>query len=182
MKFSTKLAIFFLLLFSGAASFLYYMGMFSEIPVERSKKGPYNFAYVEHIGPYSGVGKPMEKLDEKMCAAGFNSRDGIGLYYDDPKTTSSEELKSEVGFIIINEDMGKIDGAKEEFDFQILPAGDYAVAEFPIRNILSYMLGPMKVYPAIDAFVTEKNLTASGPGIEIYDMAAKKIFFLMKVE
>lgn len=178
MKFSTLIAV--LLLASGA--FFYYMGVFDNLSIREERKGPYTFAYAEHKGPYSGVGKTMDELDSKLRASGFNSRDGIGIYYNDPKTTPKEELRSDVGSIITDVDSYKIDENRDKFNFKTLPVRDYVIAEFPIRNSLSYMFGPMKAYPAIKKYMEAKGLSFSNEGIEIYDMSAKKIYFLVRAK
>ncbi len=162
--------------------FLFYMGMFSGVLIETREMGPYTFAYVEHIGPYSGVGEPMTKLDEEMRGAGFNSVNGIGVYYDDPKKTPKEELRSEVGSIITNEDMDKIEANKDKFNFKTMERKNYLVAEFLIKNMLSYMFGPMKIYPAFGKYLEEKNILVPEKGIELYNMENNKIIFMMELD
>jgi hypothetical protein len=175
-----KIIIILAVIILAVVAFLFYMGMFSKIVVKEEQKGPYTFAIVEHKGPYSGVGKPMAELDKKMRAAGFNSKDGIGLYYDDPAKVSKNQLKSEVGYLITKDDLGKVQANQGKFNFRVLEQENFLVAEFPIRNMLSYMFGPMKVYPVVNAFLREKGLTMTGASIEIYDMSAKKIYFLIR--
>ncbi len=174
-----KTIIIVVLIVAVALLFMFYMGMFQKIDIVKEKKGPYTIAYVEYVGPYSGVAKPMKELDDKMRAAGFSSTDGIGIYYSDPKTTPENELKSDVGSIITIEDMGKIEANRDKIKFKTLEEGEYYVAEFPIRNMLSYVFGAMKVWPAFSKYLEDNGLKAGGPGIEVYDMKAKKIYFLM---
>ncbi|MBD3247891.1 hypothetical protein GF382_01215 [Candidatus Falkowbacteria bacterium] len=161
-------------------AFLYYMGMFSKVEIKEEKKGPFTFAYVEHIGPYSGVGKPMMELDKKMREAGFDSKHGLGIYYGDPKKVEKDKLRSEVGSIITQEDMAKMDENQDKFNFKTLEEKDYLTAEFPIKNIMSYMFGPMKVYPVFNKYFEEKGMEAPSVGIEYYDMEGKKIIFMME--
>ena len=80
------------------------------------------------------------------------------------------------------DDLVKIDVNRNRFDFKVLEAADYVVAEFPIRNSFSYVIGPTKVYPAIYKYLKKNGLKSAGPGIEIYDATAKKIYFLMRAE
>jgi len=163
-------------------SFLAYMGVFSTISIEEKTMGPFTYAYIEHIGPYSGVGEPMAELYEKMEAADFNSTDGIGIYYDDPKKTPAAELRSEVGSIIAPEDIDKIEKNSDKFSFNTIEEKKYLVAEFPIKNIMSYMLGPMKVYPAFNEYLVAKDIEVPTKGIEYYDMTNKQILFMMEIE
>jgi hypothetical protein len=43
---------------------------------------------------------------------------------------------------------------------------------------LSYMIGPMKVYPVITKYMLSKWYSNRVPMIELYDMAAKKIYYI----
>jgi len=162
------------------AILMFYMGFFSKVSITEKKMGPYTYAYVQHTGSYSGVGAPMMELYNKMKEAGFNSVDGIGIYYGDPKKTPKEELKSDVGSIISSEDIEKIEANKDKFNFATLEEKVYLVAEFPIKNKLSYMVGPMKVYPAFNKFFEGQGVVASSKGIEYYDMINQKIIFMME--
>lgn len=161
--------------------FLFYMNFFSKVSVKEEKTGPYTFAYVEHVGPYSQVGKPMAELDKKIREAGFEPTLGIGVYYDNPKDTPQEKLRSKVGSVISENDMGKIEEDGQGFTFETLEEQTRIVAEFPYRNMASYFMGPMKVYPAIEKYMKEKGYDMNTVGLEVYDMGNKKIIFMMDI-
>jgi hypothetical protein len=132
-------------------AFLTYMGIFSKIKIAEREFGSITYAYMEHIGPYNEVGTPMMEVHEKLLKAGFNPANGIGIYYNDPAITPAEELRSEVGSVI-----------KEE-------------------NILSYMFGPMKVYPAFGEYLEAQGIEVPTTGIEFYDMENEVILFMMEL-
>lgn len=160
--------------------FLAYMEMFSKVSIVEKKMGPYTYAFVSHTGAYSGVGKPMMELYEKMTEAGFSSVDGIGIYYDDPNKTPKENLRSDVGSIIRSEDAEKIEVNRDKFNFATLEEREYIVTEFPLKNKMSFMFGPMKVYPAFAKYLKNKNISVPNKGIEYYDMSNNKIIFMME--
>ncbi len=162
--------------------FLFYMGTFTQVSIKEQEKGPYTFSYVEHVGPYHEVGKVMMALDSKMRDLGFNSTDGLGIYYDDPKKTPKDKRRSEVGSIITADDMDKIEANSGKLDFKTIEKKNYLVSEFPIKNMLSYMLGPMKIYPAFAKYLEEKRISVPNKGLELYDMTNKKIVFMMELE
>jgi hypothetical protein len=180
MKIKILIAILIIILVS-ILGFFAYMGAFSRVVIEEKEFGPYTYAYVEHVGPYTGVAEPMMKLYEEMEAVGFNSTNGIGIYYDDPKNTPKEELKSDVGSIVSEEDMDKVDEFSDQFNFAELPQANYLIAEFPIKNVMSYMMGPMKVYPAFAKYLESKNIEVPTKGIEYYDMENNKILYMMEI-
>jgi len=163
-------------------AFLFYMGVFSYIYIAEETKGPYIIAYVEHVGPYHKVGKVMMELDNKMRKLGFNSNDGLGIYYDDPKKTPKDKLRCEVGSIITVDDINKIEANRDKLNFKTIEKQKYLVAKFPIKNIMSYMLGPMKIYPAFEKHLKDKNIGVPTKGLELYDMSNKIIVFMMELK
>ena len=175
-----KIIVFFIVVVS-LVSFLTYMGMFKKVTVKIEKKGPYDFAFVEHIGDYSKVSEAMNKLDSDLRQAGFNPTIGIGVYYDNPKMVEKSKLRSEVGSIIPTGELVKIEEKKNDFNFKKLEEAEYRVTEFPYRNKMSFLFAVIKVYPVFNKYIGDNNLQ-SVPSIELYDMANKKITFLMEVK
>jgi hypothetical protein len=55
------------------------------------------------------------------------------------------------------------------------------VVEFPLKNSLSYMIGPMKVYPVIAKYMKDKGYNNEVPMVELYDMMAKKIYYIANI-
>jgi hypothetical protein len=82
--------------------------------------------------------------------------------------------------VIASQDLGKLVGNKEVKITTINP-GNKIVVEFPLKNSFSYMIGPMKVYPIIAKYMKEKWYTTQTPMIELYDIAAKKIYYMTEI-
>ena len=47
--------------------------------------------------------------------------------------------------------------------------------------MVSYMIGPMKAYPAMTKYAKENGYSESTVGIEVYDEENKKIIFMMDI-
>lgn len=65
--------------------YLYFSGIFHEIKV---KTGPPTFgtiymAYKFHIGPFHEIPKAIKEIN--AIGANFDSKEIIGIYYDDPR-------------------------------------------------------------------------------------------------
>lgn len=43
------------------------------------------------------------------------------------------------------------------------------------------MIGPMRVYPVITKYMEENGYTNEIPMVELYDMVAKKIYYIAEV-
>jgi len=142
--------------------------------------GPYTMAYVNFTGNYGKVWPSMTKVYEALSGAGITTITGAGVYYDDPAVVTGSELRSDVGAIIDAKDIGKL-VANKDIKITTLTAGTKIVVEFPLKNSLSYMIGPMKAYPAITQYMKEKWYTSEVPMVELYDMVAKKIYYMTNI-
>ncbi len=143
--------------------------------------GPYTIAYVNFVGNYGKVWPSMTKVYEILSGAGIISYTGVGIYYDDPAVISWELLRSDIGAIIDPQDTNKLFDNKD-IQIKTLTAGNKIVVEFPLKNTFSSMIGPMRVYPVMTKYMEENGYTNEIPMIELYDMQAKKIYYIAEVK
>ena len=87
---------------------LYYVGFFAKIQIEEREVGPFKVVYEEHIGDYRGTGKIMDEIYHSLLDDGIETYKGFGIYYDDPKTTEKDKLRSIAGCILEENDHLKI--------------------------------------------------------------------------
>jgi hypothetical protein len=160
--------------------FLAYMGMFSTPAVVEKNMGPYTGVYEPFVGDYKKTGAVGMKIYESLKADGVETFKGFGIYYDDPRVTPGEKLRSDVGSILEEKDLARVPELAKKYRIKKLPARQSIVAEFPVRNPLSYMLAPMKTYPAITKYAQHKGCKYGMP-YEIYDVPAKKIYLVMEI-
>lgn len=170
-----------LIIVIGGVIFLNHIGFFSNISVEEKKMGPYVLVYEDHIGDYKGTKKIQDDIYEMLLDEyNIEANKGFAIYYDDPKKVAKEELKSIAGCILEKADYGSIQRLKDN-NIKITETSnnqEYVVADFPMKNPISVLVGIMKVHPAIaDHF--EKNGYEQKPMMEIYDVPEKKIIYMM---
>ena len=172
---TTLSAIIIILLLFG-----WYIGFFKSIIVEEKEEGGYKVVGMEITGPYSKVGKSMMDIDKKLKDSGIICTKGFGIYYDDPKIIPAEKCRSFVGNILEEKDFSRISELKSAgFKVDSVPIAKSVVSEFPLKNALSYMVGPVKVYPVLSKYMSEKRYKST-LSLEIYDMPNKKITFIMQ--
>lgn len=159
----------------------WYVGGFSKLEAKEQNMGAYMIAYTNFVGEYTKVWPSMTKVSEVLSGAGVTSFTGIGIYYDDPATVSWTDLRSDVWAVINSQDVGKIINNNSWILVKSIPWGNKVIIEFPLRNIVSYMIGPMKVYPVIEKYMDEKWYKTTVPMIELYDMTAKKIYYIAEI-
>lgn len=161
--------------------FLGYMGMFGKPEVTIKAMGPYTLVYETFVGPYQETGKLFDQVYQDLKQVGIETTNGIGIYYDDPRQVDKNQLRSDCGSVINEVDLPKLAALNDKYKTKVLNKRDSLVADFPIRNNLSYMLGPIKAYPALMQAAKERNLTLDTP-YEFYDMTAKIIYYVAPVK
>ncbi len=160
---------------------LAYLGFFSNLKITEKEMGPYTLVYESFTGPYKDTGAVFTKVYESLKADGIETVNGIGIYYDDPSKVASDKLKSDCGSVIEEKDLKKLETLKNKYKTKLIKKELSAVAVFPIKNTLSYMIGPMKAYPALAKYAQEKNYKCT-MAYEFYAMKENKIFFIMPIE
>lgn len=157
--------------------YLCYMGMFSEPVIVERETGPYTFAYEEFTGPYKDSGAVFDRVYNRLKNEGITTTLGLGIYLDDPAAVPQEKLRSRCGVVIDEKDKGKLPAIKKIFKVIELERKTRVVAEFPIKNGMSYMFGPMKCYPALVKYMESRGYKAGSEPFEVYDEQVRKIFF-----
>ncbi len=168
------------IIFLGIVAFLGYMGIFSTHAAVERTTGPYTFAYEDFTGPYKDTGPVFDRVYKALEKEGIKTTRGLGIYFDDPREVPAEKLKSQCGSVIEKKDLGRVPGLEKKFKIKKIEKHDSIVVEFPIKNSLSYMIGPMKCYPVLMEYAREKGVKTGIP-FELYEMPENKILFIMEI-
>jgi hypothetical protein len=164
----------------GMVSFIGYLGFFSTITVYEKESEKMVILYEPFTGPYEKTKEAYRKAESNMKKEGLESGKAAGIYYDNPALVPSEKLRSECGFIISEKDYARLDELKRKYSIRTIEKGNYLYAEFPYKNFLSFMVGPIKVYPAFNDAFRNKGIVPSY-SIEIYDETSDVVKFYMPV-
>jgi DNA gyrase inhibitor GyrI len=162
---------------------LAYHGFFSTPAITEKEVGPYLVAVKRFTGSYYKVGPTMTEVDTWLRENGVNSTKGVGLYYDDPAKVPEDQRRSDVGNILEGVDEQTLEKIKEKFTVIEIKKSKAAVVDYPIKSPLSYMLAPMKVYPEIAKYWTQKGYEEEEGSfsIEIYDIPNKVTSYIIPV-
>ncbi|KKP36680.1 MAG: hypothetical protein UR27_C0015G0038 [Candidatus Peregrinibacteria bacterium GW2011_GWA2_33_10] len=158
-----------------------YHGAFYKVAIAEKVVGPYTIIYKENTGDYAKVGTVYAKMNKEMVDVGISTNQAIGVYYDDPKLVEKEQQRSDLGYIVKTADVKKMTVLREKGYKTKLIRRPLAlpVAEFPYKNQLSVMMGIFKVYPKVEAYINENKIETVDAVIEIYDIEAKKIMYII---
>ena len=182
-SFIKKILLIFILLTLLIVAILAYHDFFTSPKVTEKEMGPYLIATKRFVGSYYKVGPTMTEVDTQLRNLGVKSTLGIGLYYDSPAQKKENELRSDVGNVLENVNEITLTKIKKELDVKEIKKQKAVVVAYPIKSPLSYMLGAMKVYPAITQYWQEKKYPNSkdGYGVEIYDIPGKITYYFMYI-
>lgn len=161
--------------------FFSYMGMFSQYEINETNVGPYKFVYEEHVGSYSRVAKTMDDIKTRLSDDGIESEVGMGIYFDNPRYTPMNELRSEVGYVIEKSDYSDFAKVSEDYNVKNIPSKKSMVVKFPLKNSLSYVLGQMKVYPMFEEYTRANNYKYMQESYELYNLKEKSITFVQEI-
>ena len=184
MKVLKWIGIIFVTLIAIIIAFLGYMGYFSTLKVIEKEMGPYTYVYEWFVGPYMDTGAIFEKIEKNLKAVSISTEKAIGFYYDDPAKISKEKLQSDCGMVLEDKDLGKVPELMKKFNVGTFQKKNSIVIEFPVKNMLSYMIGPMKCYDVLFKYAKEKNykIETDGKMVTTFEYYLKnKILFVMEI-
>ncbi len=153
-------------------------GIFDSVEFSVQKSGPYNLIYKENRGPYAGIRIILNDVlkyvvDQKKIKV----LQGFAIFYDDPAKVPADSLRSIAGVIT-----DSLYDVSAPYKSALFPKTEAVVGVFPIRSFLSYTSGTFKFYPQLQKYVSSKKLTLSGPVLEIYDSAKRRIIYVASVD
>ena len=175
------LGIILLALLLLVAVILVHAGLFEPVIAMEKKIDSYTLVYQDHIGSYYKVKPAMDEVYHGLLRMGIETYRGAGVFYDDPQKVPKNKLRSKVGSILEEKDLDKIDKIKNSFNVKEIPASKSIVVEFPIRNMLSYMIAPAKVYKEVNMLWQQQSYPEYKYAVEIYDVPNKTITYIMPI-
>lgn len=178
MKVFKYLIIIVLFIAVAIIGFLFYAGFFAKAEVAEKQLETMYLVGLNHKGDYSKAGEISNRVFEYLKEKNVESTLGFGIYYDNPRDVKTEELRSFIGCVIAAEDSAKV--SFENMRAELYPAKKHVIINFPLKNELTYSIGPIKVYPQLNKYIQEKNYK-TGAAIEIYDVPNKKIIYAMPI-
>jgi hypothetical protein len=143
-----------------------YLGAFKGVDISEGLRGPYKFVYVDHMGPYHKIAPEIAKVEDFMKSIGAPCKLSYGEYIDDPNVIEEARLRAHAGCIV----EAFPANLPAEFKTEERVSKPYVIAVFTG----SPGIGPMKVYPRADKYISEHNMKIAGPVIEIYEVFSFK--------
>lgn len=154
-----------------------YYGGFTSVKFEIKEQGGEVLVYEHVVGDYSQAGEVSDRVYQTLLhEENIATTKGFGIFLDDPKSVEKSKLRSEIGCIVDAADEALVARLSEKYNVKVFPKAKYASTEFPMKGKLSIFVGIMKVYPVLDKFCKEHNISG-GAVMEIYDVPNKKTIY-----
>jgi hypothetical protein len=141
-----KIILVILLLVVVAAISMYaYLGGFKKTVIREERLGPFSIVYKEILGDdLSQAGEITSQLDGELKAAGFVSQRPFEVFHPDGH--------AEIGFVFGPTEVHRLSALGNKYRLKYISAGTFMTTTFPWKMKLSYMVGFMKVEPALEEY------------------------------
>ena len=158
---------------------LAYLGFFGGMNIYERKMGPYVYAYKEFVGVYQDSLPVLAEVNGILTGEGVKPAMGVSVYIFEPFKVSLN-LHGVCGAVIDEKDKSKLDALAKKLKIGNFAQADCVVAEFPLKNYLSYSIGPVKVYPFMLKYMFSKGYKHK-ESYELYDTSSEKIYYIMPI-
>jgi hypothetical protein len=150
------------------ALYLYiYLGLSKPVHVELKTSPELVLVFKKHLGAYHKVNETIEDVENRFKKEGLQCPQTFGEYPDDPEKISEDRLVSYVGCVFKEPAAAlKALAKKNDLQYEVRTPRKAIVATFAG----SPAVGPMKVYPKIDALIQDQRLVRSSALMEIYEV------------
>lgn len=153
-------------------------GLFAPVNISERVAGPYLLVYKKHVGDYNKVGPIIHDIHNDLKKYySIETAKGFGLYYDDPRQVDSAKLRSVVGCIVEGRSIEDLYKVSHKYDVREYPSARSVVAEFPYKGSASILMGVLRVYPKLGAYLSEHKYSQT-PVMELYDQRNEKIVYV----
>lgn len=140
-----------LLIVLGLVGVFAYLGGFEKVTIVEKQTGPFRIVYREMKGTdMKQVGAITDEIADILTKAGFHTHQPFDVYFPNA-------VPSQIGFVIAAEEEFKLAALDSSIKHRTIPAQRCMVTTFPWKNPASYIVGYMKVDPALKAYRDEHN-------------------------
>lgn len=136
-------------------------GGFNQVEVvEGQMRGPYHYAYVEHLGDYAKLPDQQAKVEKALIAANIKPGPAITVLYSNPDVVNVNARRARVGYL----------APADAKVFDPVKLGD-----IPARRVLlarvqaAVLLAPSRVYQHLDKRLQAQGRGIAMPTVEIYE-------------
>ena len=158
----------------------FYYGVFDPVIIHEEDIGPYTMVYLSRLGDYRESSAPLYKIHRDLAENyALSAPLGFGIYYNNPATTPTPELRSDLGALLpAPADPALIAKLSGTYKIRLIARTPCYVASFPYKNQASPLIGAVKVYPALTAHLEIRHAPMK-QALEIYNIKEGRILYVI---
>ena len=144
---------------------VYRTGYLEPVDIGSGSQGPFVLIYKQHTGPYHKIAPVIDEVERTFKEANIDCPMAFGRFLHDPNVVPHDRLESHGGCALPTTTNAVEKFAKSN-NYQIdrIDKKEYLVATFNG----SPSVGPLRVYPEVEAWMNKYGYKNKGPVIELY--------------
>lgn len=137
-------------------------GGFRSATVLPAERGPYVYAYLDHVGDLAKIPKTQNQVRAMLKAQGVTPGMPINVLLDDPRKVARAELRAQTGYLINAQTPIKAP----------LKRGEIAKRPVWLAQVqAAVLLAPSKAYQALADHLQTQQRDIQMPTVELYETA-----------
>src|SRR3989338_4861099 len=154
-------------------------GLFDTRSAFRVVKEPgYHFISKQCVGAFRQIPDSFKEVEAFLQQNGAGvSYNGVGVYFDDPKTVPEEKVRFSIGFGL-SASQAEVIASKVPAGYKLIeiPEGTVVETIFPYRHMFSPLLGALRVWSDMERYIQKTpGLIWQGPAVEFYPKNVENI-------
>lgn len=142
-------------------------GGFAPVVIESAQvRGPYTYAYVEHVGDYAKLPDQQAQVERMLAGDKVVPGQGITVLYSNPDVVGIGERRARVGYLVPEGTT-----VREPLKTDVIPARPVTVAS--VRAAV--LLAPSRVYQALDGYAQRRGHGIRMPTVEFYEASGSPL-------
>jgi len=144
-----------------AVYFYFSLGFHKSVELEEVQNIHFRLLAQPYLGAYHKISPTIEAVEKWAAEHNIPCKRSFGEYLDDPRAVDEARLRAYGGCV-----------AESFPKMQATPPIEFRPFIYPrvlrARFYGSPSIGPMKVYPQVEAWMNERNLKKTGSVLEVY--------------
>ena len=137
-------------------------GGFRSATISQAERGPYVYAYLDHIGDFAKLPKTQNQVRALMKEQGLAAGTSINVLLDDPRKVARANLRAHTGYLVAPQSVIKPPLKRGE-----IPKRPVWLAQVQA----AVLLAPSKAYQALSDYLQPQQRDIQMPTVELYETA-----------
>ena len=143
------------------------LGGHKSVTIEIQTLPQMHLVFAKHQGPYHEINQAISQVEKWAQQLNIPCRKTFGEYFDDPRQVDERHLQSIGGCVLT---MPAPEISDKNIEYKNISEKKWLTAVFEGAP----SIGPLKVYPKVEEYLSKNKLIKNGSVIEIYEIFSDK--------